>query len=83
MSDERPVLVVHGVANHDKNLFEQRVAEFNRRVNDGSATAWQFIPVFWGDLGAVQEGIEDTIPSPPLLSLAVRDSSGQADTDSF
>ena len=33
MSSERPVLVVHGVANHDKAVFEQRVAEFNSEVN--------------------------------------------------
>ena len=84
MSDGRPVLVIHGVANHDKNLFEHRVAELNRRVNAGCATSWRFIPVFWGDLGAVQEGIEDTIPSPPLLSrLPVRAGSGQADPDSI
>ena len=81
MSDERPVLVVHGVANHDKAAFEQRVAEFNQRVNAGAATSWKFLPVFWGDLGAVEEGIEDTIPGPPLLSLLpVRDDREEPNT---
>lgn len=81
MSDERPVLVIHGVANHDKAAFEQRVAEFNQRVNAEAASTWRFLPVYWGDLGAVEEGIEDTIPSPPLLSLLpVRDSREEPDT---
>lgn len=80
MSGERPVLVVHGVANHDRAAFEQRVAEFNRRINDGATTSWRFIPVFWGDLGAAEEGIEDTIPAPPLLSLlSVRDDGQEPD----
>jgi hypothetical protein len=80
VSDERPVLVIHGVANHDKAAFEQRVAEFNQRVNAGAVTSWRFIPVFWGDLGAVEEGIEDTIPRPPLLSLLpVRDGREEPD----
>ena len=69
MSDQRPILVIHGVANHDKNAFEQRVAEFNQKINQGSAASWVFTPVFWGDLGAEGEGIEDTIPVPPLLSV--------------
>ncbi len=79
MSAERPVLVIHGVANHDKAAFEQRVTEFNRRVNQGSDRSWTFTPVFWGDLGAAENGIEDTIPSPPLLSLFVRDDSETED----
>jgi len=82
VSEERPVLVIHGVANHDKAAFEQRVAEFNTEVNQGSATHWTFIPVFWGDLGAAEQGIEDTIPNPPLLSrLRVRDGSEEQDAD--
>ena len=80
MNGERPVLVVHGVANHDRDAFEQRVGEFNRRVNNGATASWRFIPVFWGDLGAVEEGIEDTIPAPPLLSLLhVRDGREEPD----
>lgn len=81
MSGERPVLVVHGVANHDKAAFERRVGEFNQRVNEGATASWRFIPVFWGDLGAAEEGVEDTIPVPPLLSLLrVRDGSEEPDT---
>jgi hypothetical protein len=80
MSGGRPVLVVHGVANHDQAAFEQRVGEFNWRVNDGATVSWRFIPVFWGDLGAGEEGIEDTIPVPPLLSLLrVRDGREEPD----
>lgn len=81
MSDERPVLVVHGVANHDKAAFEQRVAELNQRVSNRAAASWRFIPAFWGDLGAVEAGVEDTIPSPPLLSLLrVRGGGEEPDT---
>lgn len=69
MSDQRPVLVIHGVANHDRAAFEQRVADFNAQVNKGAATPWTFTPVFWGDLGAADQGIEDTIPNPPLATL--------------
>ena len=66
MNGQRPVLVIHGVANHDKGEFEARVAQLQQNVNQGSATQYVFTPVFWGDLGAHSKGIEDTIPSPPL-----------------
>jgi hypothetical protein len=80
MNDERPILVIHGVSNHDKDVFERRVGELNRRVSDGATWGWRFIPVFWGDLGAMEEGIEDTIPAPPLLSLLhVRDNREEPD----
>lgn len=83
MSDQRPVLVIHGVANHDQAAFERRVADFNAQVNQESATEWTFIPVFWGDLGAAEQGIEDTIPNPPLASLlGVRDD-GEDDPDAI
>jgi hypothetical protein len=61
-----PVLVVHGVGNRDHLGFERSVADLNQRTG----SAWRFVPVFWGDLGAEILGLEDTIPHP--RSLAIR-----------
>ena len=60
-----PVLVVHGVANRDKGSFEAQVADLNKRTGN----AWRFVPVFWGDLGARVEDLQDTVPQPRSLSV--------------
>jgi hypothetical protein len=54
----RPVAVVHGVANRDEAKFVESVARLRTDVG-GDA---EFIPVFWGDLGASSGGILGTLP---------------------
>lgn len=53
-----PVLVVHGVSNRDASAFESTVGALNAAVGK----EWLFVPVFWGDLGAIDNGVEDTLP---------------------
>ena len=72
-----PVLVVHGVANRDEAQFEAQVRDLNRRVG----VNFDFIPVFWGNLGASVNGIADTLPTitdvvPGLLDDLLRERSG-------
>jgi hypothetical protein len=56
-----PILVVHGVANRNQDEFETQVKNLNERVG----TVFNFIPVYWGDLGAAVGGIADTLPTIP------------------
>jgi hypothetical protein len=51
-------LVIHGVANRDEAGFRQQVARLQRATGD----RWQLIPVFWGDLGADDRWVAQTIP---------------------
>jgi hypothetical protein len=72
-----PVLVVHGVANRDRDQFEAQVISLNQRVGAN----FDFIPVYWGDLGAGVAGIADTLPTipgfvPDLLDDLQRGSAG-------
>jgi len=53
-----PVLVIHGVANRDREAFTRQVEELQASVG----RQWKFIPTFWGHLGAEVHGITDTIP---------------------
>jgi hypothetical protein len=46
----RPVLVIHGIATHDKVEFEQRVTDLRGTIH-AQLPGVQLIPVFWGDLG--------------------------------
>ena len=57
----KPVLVVHGIANHDKVEFEQRVTTLQNTIH-AHLPAVQLIPVFWGDLGGRSEDICDCLP---------------------
>lgn len=54
-----PVLVVHGVGNDSESEITARA----KQLNDALGAGWDFIPIFWGDLGA-QTGtaIFDTLP---------------------
>lgn len=54
----KPVLVVHGVANRDRAAFEAQVAKLARKID----ARWNLIPVFWGDLGGQDAGVDDTLP---------------------
>jgi hypothetical protein len=53
-----PVLVVHGVANRDQSQFEAQV----RALNDRVGREFNFIPVYWGNLGANVRDIAATLP---------------------
>lgn len=57
----RPVLVVHGIANHDQTGFEQRVTTLQRAIH-AELPNLQLIPVFWGDLGGASKDIVDSLP---------------------
>jgi hypothetical protein len=53
-----PILVIHGVANRDEKAFRAVVAGLERPF----AGRHRFEPVYWGDLGAEAEFIDDTLP---------------------
>lgn len=53
-----PVLVIHGVANRDEKEFNSRVKNLSSKLGP----SWECIPIFWGDLGAKEEDIIDTLP---------------------
>jgi hypothetical protein len=55
----RPVLVIHGVANRSREKFEALVEQLGR---DLALDEVKLVPVFWGDLGAALEGLEETLP---------------------
>jgi hypothetical protein len=60
-----PVLVIHGVANHNREKFEALVSELRRKTDP----RLELIPIFWGDLGGRNVDVEDTLP---LVRAAVR-----------
>ncbi len=63
---KQPILVVHGIANHDKTAFEATVATLSAKLEAKTAQKWPLIPVFWGDLGGqVTEYTEDLLPHFP------------------
>jgi hypothetical protein len=56
-----PVLVVHGIATHDKTEFELRVSCLQTAI-ELVLPEVQLIPVFWGDLGARSSYLSDCLP---------------------
>jgi hypothetical protein len=61
-----PVLVVHGVANREEGEFISQV----RNLRESVGRQWNFLPVYWGDLGAEVLGLADTLPQ--VLTPRVR-----------
>lgn len=57
----KPVLVVHGIANHDNGEFEERVTTLQNTIHAHLPDV-QLIPVFWGDLGGRSKSIRDCLP---------------------
>jgi hypothetical protein len=53
-----PILVIHGVGNRDEQAFRDRVAHLEQAF----AGRYRFKPVYWGDLGANSDFIDDTLP---------------------
>jgi hypothetical protein len=72
-----PVLVVHGVANHDLEHFKERVDALQKRVG----ARFELIPVFWGDLGGQFTGLSDTLPV--LFPHLDATRAGAEDTEAF
>lgn len=54
-----PVLVVHGVANHDADRFRHSIEGLQARFGNRH----RLIDVFWGDLGGIAKGLKDTLPA--------------------
>jgi hypothetical protein len=54
-----PVLVVHGVANHDADRFKQSIEGLQARFGNRH----RLIDVFWGDLGGIATGLKDSLPA--------------------
>lgn len=71
-----PVLVVHGVANHDAAQFSETVAELQARVGD----RYRLIDVFWGDLGGIASGLRDALP---VLFPTIETTRGASDAEGF
>lgn len=57
----KPVLVVHLIANHDKEAFEQRVGTLQETIRSQLPDV-QLIPVFWGDRGGSSRSIQNCLP---------------------
>ena len=53
-----PVVVIHGVANRDKQPFLDGVKRLQARIADLGT----LVPVFWGDLGGQSTDIADSLP---------------------
>lgn len=71
-----PVLVVHGVANHDAAQFSETVARLQARVGD----RYRLIDVFWGDLGGISSGLADALP---VLFPKIEITRGGSDAEGF
>lgn len=53
-----PVLVIHGVNNHEYAPFKERVDKLQQVLGDGTL----LIPVHWGDKGGQSTNLEDCLP---------------------
>jgi hypothetical protein len=53
-----PIVVIHGVANHEEAPFLTEVAELQTKIGSDR----KLIPVFWGDLGGKSVDISDCLP---------------------
>ena len=58
---KKPVLVVHGIANHDRVEFESHVTKLQTAISKDLPDV-QLVPVFWGDLGGQSQDISDCLP---------------------
>ncbi|MFG1802922.1 hypothetical protein ACGFI4_22540 [Micromonospora carbonacea] len=69
MSDDRPVFVIHGIANRDPQVVAGRVAE----LSAAALGRWTMHSAYWGDLGSSTLGVELAMPPGPGQSWDVRD----------
>jgi hypothetical protein len=54
-----PILIVHGVNNHDYALFGKQVDKLQQLLGPGKS----LIPVYWGDLGGQSTDLADCLPA--------------------
>lgn len=54
-----PILIIHGVANHEEAPFLACV----RALQEKLGAEWELLPVFWGDLGGASTDINDCLPT--------------------
>ena len=54
----QPVMVIHGVANTDEAVFNEKVATLSESLGG----QWDLVPVFWNQAGSDPQGIEAAIP---------------------
>ncbi len=68
---KEPLIVIHGVATRDRDLFGKEVAALEKSLE----SPHRLIPVFWGDLARPAEAVDDVLPylgwlSEPKLQFA-------------
>jgi uncharacterized protein (UPF0218 family) len=68
---KKPVLVVHGIANHDRAEFESHVTKLQIAISKDLPDV-QLVPVFWGDLGGQSQDISDCLPLLKVGQWATR-----------
>ena len=56
--EARPVLVIHGIATRDKQAYLADVDALSAALGDGV----RLIPVYWGDMGAATQPLDDILP---------------------
>ncbi|MEU8183551.1 hypothetical protein AB0B85_17100 [Micromonospora sp. NPDC049044] len=61
MTDDLPVFVIHGIANRERSIIEDRVAQ----LSSAALHRWSLHPVYWGDLGAAALGAKLAMPPEP------------------
>lgn len=59
----QPILVVHGIANHDQDAFRNTVQALETKLRAKTGGEWALLPVYWADLGGqLPEGVFDILP---------------------
>lgn len=69
-----PILIVHGVNNHDCAPFSKQVDKLQRLLGPGK----RLIPVHWGDLGGQSTDLVDCLPAYSRGEWHVRADDGSA-----
>ncbi|APW39253.1 hypothetical protein RD110_20230 [Rhodoferax koreense] len=54
-----PILVIHGVNNHDFPPFQKQVDQLQQILGQGK----RLVPVYWGDLGGQSTDLADCLPA--------------------
>lgn len=70
----RTAVVVHGVANRDREEFERLVDRLAGEIG----TDARLVPVYWGDLGAATDGLLAAIPDMAVRSATPDDAAAAA-----
>ena len=68
-----PILVLHGVNNHELTPFLEQVSALQRAVGPDA----HLLPVHWGDLGGQSQDLADCLPLYSDGRWGVRSESGE------